>query len=156
MRAERNSPLEVTLTVQKIVMKDGEERRIDATDAAPGDVLEYRTEYKNVGKTALTKVTAVLPLPEHTSFIRGSAHPSDVEASTRADQNRFTPAPGADAADAPADSYAALRWSIERLAPGQQASVGARVRVDRLKPVTVEPPPAAHSVQDADARKNLH
>jgi len=32
------------VVVKKIVIKDKKEQRVDASDAAPGDVLEYRAE----------------------------------------------------------------------------------------------------------------
>lgn len=138
---KKNTPLDIALTVQKIVLNDGKEQRIDAGNAVPGDVLEYRAEYKNIGMTALTKVLATLPLPEHTTLIMGSAYPGDVAISTKGSKDVFVPLaqktqktqkniPENKTAVASEDGYSALRWAIEKLAPGQMAVVGMRVRVN--------------------------
>lgn len=138
---KKNAPLDIALTVQKIVLRDGKEQRIDAGNAVPGDVLEYRAEYKNVGMTALTKVLATLPLPEHTTLVIGSAYPGEVAISTKDSKDVFVPlvqntqktkkvTPENKTAEASADAPNALRWAIEKLAPGQMAVVGMRVRVN--------------------------
>jgi uncharacterized repeat protein (TIGR01451 family) len=136
--ADSASPLDITLTVKKIVRVHGQERRLDASHAEPGDILEYRAEYKNIGAAPLSALSATLPLPEHTVLVAGSAYPAGAEASTRSAKNRFAPlssresdeqAVGNDR-DSSAAKYAVLRWSIEKLTPGKVAAVGARVRVD--------------------------
>lgn len=143
VETQKASPLEFTLSVQKIVLKNGKEQRVDAADAEPGEVLEYRAEYKNAGKRALGKILVTLPLPEQTAFIEGSAHPAGMTVSTRAAKDVFKaprPASAGKSAATPGDAYGALRWSIEKLAPGQTAVVSARVRVDAL---TQQKSPAA-------------
>lgn len=54
------SPLTVQLSVKKVTLKNDKEVLIDAANAAPGDILEYRAEYKNVGAAAISKVALTL------------------------------------------------------------------------------------------------
>jgi uncharacterized repeat protein (TIGR01451 family) len=138
------APLGITLTVQKIVMLHGEERRVDATHAEPGDILEYRAAYKNAGKTELSELSATLPLPEHTRFISDSAYPVGYKVSTRSARDVFILPEAKENTGKTAEKssvennrmpstdnpYGALRWTIEKLAPGQTVVIGARVRVD--------------------------
>jgi uncharacterized repeat protein (TIGR01451 family) len=135
------SPLDITLSVKKIVYVRGEERRLDATHAQPGDTLEYRAEYKNTGATTLSALSATLPLPEHTIFVTGSAYPAGAEASTRSAKDTFVPLSSKENTDEKAaaksgaasdNMYGTLRWTIEKLTPGQIAAVGVRVRVDSM------------------------
>jgi uncharacterized repeat protein (TIGR01451 family) len=137
------SPLKITLSVQKIVVNNDKEQGIDATDAEPGDVLEYRAEYKNVGKTVLRDALLTLPLPEHTRFVAGSARPAAMTVATRAQPGVFkAPAALSAAADASAHRYSALRWAVGKFAPGQTVTVGARVRVEPSAPATPSTPAA--------------
>ena len=128
-------PLSIALTVKKIVLQHGKERLVDAKNAVPGDVLEYRAEYKNTGATALSEVLVTLPLPDQTTFIMGSAYPDGVAVSKKSARDVFAPLPqkivseNNTVASSP-DAYAALRWAIEKLASGQVSVFGMRVRVD--------------------------
>ncbi|HEY4072354.1 MAG TPA: hypothetical protein VGM52_04545 [Herbaspirillum sp.] len=126
-----DSPLTVVLSVKKIIVKDKKEVRIDADNAAPGDVLEYRADYKNVGTVALSKAVVTLPMPMHTTLVEGSSQPAGATASNRNAITMFTSPlllP-----QAPGDAIGALRWTVAKLAPGQTATVSARVRVDALQ-----------------------
>jgi uncharacterized repeat protein (TIGR01451 family) len=134
------SPLDITLTVKKIVRVHGEDRRLDASHAEPGDVLEYRAEYKNIGETPLSTLSATLPLPEHTELVIGSVYPAGAEVSRRSAKEKFSLLPVTeeggrgsrkDGASSGAQ-YGALRWNIEKLAPGKIVAVGARVRVENV------------------------
>ncbi|HWZ48851.1 MAG TPA: hypothetical protein VNX00_11620 [Herbaspirillum sp.] len=139
--AAPDSPLTVVLTVKKIIIKDDKEQRVDASDAAPGDVLEYRAEYKNVGATALNKAAITLPMPMHTTFIEGSAQPAGVTASNRSAITVFmSPAL---LPQTPDDSIGALRWNVIKLMPGQTAAVSARVRIDEMT-LAAQPASAAN------------
>jgi uncharacterized repeat protein (TIGR01451 family) len=148
------TPLGITLTVKKIVVLRGEEQQLDAAHAEPGDILEYRAAYKNFGNAELRELSATLPLPEHTKFISGSAYPVSYKVSTRLARDVFTQPEskenikkttgksGIENKLAPDTNnpYGALRWTIEKLAPGQTVVVGARVRVDGV--VSVDTPQA--------------
>ncbi|HEY4072359.1 MAG TPA: hypothetical protein VGM52_04570 [Herbaspirillum sp.] len=132
---EKAGPLRIALTVKKIVLQHGKERLVDAKNAVPGDVLEYRAEYKNTGATALTEILATLPLPAQTTFIMGSAYPDGAAVSKKNTRDVFAPLPqkiiaGNSTIASSPDAYAALRWAIEKLEPGQMSVFGMRVRVD--------------------------
>jgi uncharacterized repeat protein (TIGR01451 family) len=126
--AAAKSPLTVQLSVKKIVIKDDKEVLIDAANAAPGDILEYRAEYNNIGSTAINKAALTLPLPLHTTYIDGSALPVAVTASNRSAIADFKSPPLLP--QTPDDAIGALRWAVADLAPGKSAVVKARVRID--------------------------
>jgi uncharacterized repeat protein (TIGR01451 family) len=142
------APLGITLTVKKIVVLGGEERQLDASHAEPGDILEYRAAYKNSGNTELNELSVTLPLPEHTRFISDSAFPVGYKISTRLAKEIFMPPDAKENTEKTAgksgvgnnmmpgagNPYGALRWTIEKLAPGQTVVVGVRVRVDGVAP----------------------
>lgn len=92
------SPLRIVLVVQKIYLKNGVEHRMEAGLAAPGDLLEYRAEYKNTGNSTLKKVVLTLPLPDQSSFINGSAQPAAASASTKDKRTLFRTLASIDAA----------------------------------------------------------
>ena len=144
---EQDSPLSIGLSVKKIVRVKNEERKVDASRAEPGDILEYRAVYKNIGEATLNALSAILPLPEHTTLVGDSAYPANPEASTRSAKEKFARIPVGDNASknaarsdfsstdgsrgiASLDRYGALRWEISQLAPGESFAVGARVRVN--------------------------
>jgi uncharacterized repeat protein (TIGR01451 family) len=131
------SPLTVQLSVKKVIVKDDKEVLVDAANAAPGDILEYRAEYKNVGRAAIGKAALTLPLPQHTSYVRGSALPASMTASNRSAITDFKSLPLLPQTED--DGVGALRWSVAKLAPGQNAIVSARVRID----LPTQPQPAA-------------
>jgi len=121
----------------------GAERLRDAPRARPGDLLEYRAELRNGGTAAVRDVVATLPIPAGgTVYVPGSEQPRGALAST--DGRHFEAQPlrrwvmRADGTReqqlVPAHEYRALRWTVAQLAPGQQASVRARVRVDAGTP----------------------
>ena len=45
--------------------------------ASPGDTLRYRTEVQNPGGADLDQVTLVVPIPDHTALVAGSAASTD-------------------------------------------------------------------------------
>jgi uncharacterized repeat protein (TIGR01451 family) len=128
LAAKQASPLSVELTVKKIILKDEKELRADAANAAPGDVLEYRAEYKNIGAVTLSKALLTLPLPDHTTYIDGSAYPAGMTASNRNAIADFKSPPLLQ--QAPGDAIGALRWATNKLTPGQTVTVSMRVRVN--------------------------
>jgi uncharacterized repeat protein (TIGR01451 family) len=141
---KKTEPLSIVLTVKKMVLQHGKEQLVDANNALPGDVLEYRVEYKNTGATALSEILATLPLPDHTTFIMGSAYPDGVAISKKSAPDVFAPLPQKIPSEistpvSSADAYAALRWTIEKLKPGQMSVFGMRVRVDGLRKKGVPP-----------------
>ncbi|HEY4319325.1 MAG TPA: hypothetical protein VGN04_17130 [Herbaspirillum sp.] len=138
------SPLTVQLSVKKVVVEDDKEVLVDAANAAPGDILEYRAEYKNVGQAAIGKIALTLPLPLHTSYIDGTAQPAAMTASNRSAIADFKSPPLLPQTEN--DAIGALRWAVAKLAPGRNAVVSARVRID----LPTQPQPTASAAGIAE------
>jgi len=69
-RAEVRSQL---AAFQVLPGDNGAERYAAADAAKPGDVIEYRLEYRNDGKQAVTQLVVNGPVPAGTVYIGGSA-----------------------------------------------------------------------------------
>jgi len=67
-------PLKSTLEAY-IVKKDNKGKEVfqKTQDAAPGEIVEYRLKYQNIGKTVLSSLVVNGPIPNHTKFIGDSA-----------------------------------------------------------------------------------
>ncbi len=132
----------VTLSVAKIVaLEPGTpERRVDAGQARPGDLLEYRAVYRNDTPRTLSRAQLTLPVPlagHAVEYVQDSAQPAATSASR--DGRRYVAAPlhiervGADGRVqrvlAPGADYRFLRWELGDLPPGAARTVHARVRV---------------------------
>lgn len=134
-------PLTATLEAHKVVLADnGKEQLIAASEAKPGDVLEYRATYRNISQKPLRAVMATLPVPSSgVEYLPNTAIPAGVEASINGAQ--FAPAPlkrlvtTADGKPrqqlVPPAEYRFLRWPIGDLPAGASKTVSARVRVTK-------------------------
>lgn len=133
-------PLAVDVRLQafQVVAQDkGGEKLVPATDANPGDTIEYQVTYRNNGKSAAKAVAATLPVPEGAMvYLDGSAAPKAVQASI--DGKQFSPLPltrevmrnGRRTVEpVPPEQYRFLRWELGDLAPGKAATVTSRMRV---------------------------
>lgn len=136
--APEPEPLNIKLTVHKVVIVDGREKQLPADSTQPGDLLEYRAEYRNTGKTPTTQVKATLPVPtQGLEYLPGSASPQAVSASV--DGRHFAPTPLARAVTlpdgrrevrpVPVAEYRYLQWNLGELAPGASTVVKARMKV---------------------------
>jgi uncharacterized repeat protein (TIGR01451 family) len=134
----QNAEVESRLSVQRVAAQaDGRESLGPATSVKPGDVLEYSSSYRNVGKAPARSLQATLPIPAGTEFLPGSTRPVAATAST--DGMNFAPLPlkrklkQADGREVeqlvPTAEYRALRWAPVDLPPGQTLQFVARVRV---------------------------
>ena len=136
--AMAQGPVHATLSAHKVKIKDGKEERFeDAGEARPGDVIEYRTVYRNTGTQVVRDVQAILPLPAGAVYQPGSARPAEVMARVNdtADfaavplKRKITEAKQSKETDVPPAEYRALRWNLGELAPGQSKTVSARIVV---------------------------
>lgn len=138
--------VDVRLQAFQVVRQDqGAEKLVPATQAGPGDTIEYQVTYQNNGKVPARAVMATLPVPEGAmAYLDGSAAPKAVLASL--DGKRFAPLPltrevvrsGRRVIETvPAAELRFLRWELGDLAPGKAATVTSRMRVG--------PPPATVS-----------
>ena len=139
--ARASGDVSVVLTAHRVTVVDGKEVLGPAEQATPGDVIEYRAQYRNDGAQAVKQLAATLPIPKGTEFLPRTALPQQLFAST--DGKSFAPAPLrrrvtlADGRqvmrDVPLSEYRALRWSLGTLPARQTRTVAARVRVSPLE-----------------------
>jgi uncharacterized repeat protein (TIGR01451 family) len=128
--------------VSQITRDDGtrEERFAEATEARPGQTVEYRLMVTNVSEETLPAGIVVVtgPVPEGTQFVPNSATPSSEELLTEysADRGRtFSEPPvivGGDDGRSVADpiSYDTVRWTVLfDMEPGQEIPLVYRVIV---------------------------
>jgi len=128
----------VQLTALKVVRTaHGQEVLSSGDSAKPGEVLEYRIEYRNTGKSVARNLQGALPIPAEMEFVSGSALP--VGASASLDGKKFTKIPLyrqvklADGStvtrEVPATEYVSLRWNFPDLEPGSSITAKARMRI---------------------------
>ena len=137
--ARPGGDIAVTLSAQKIVATpNGAEATEIAEAAKPGDVLEYRAEYRNVGLAPTRGVEATLPIPLGTEYLPTSAKPNaglraSVDGKTYQSVPLTVKVRSADGTlvdkPVPAADYRYLRWNVGALNAQQAAAVSARVRV---------------------------
>lgn len=81
---------------------------VDKISAEPGDTLTYTITYKNMGDGEATSIIISNPVPEHTSYVSGSAGSRGTyDAASRT-----------------------IRWVFPGLAPGGTGTVSFRVTID--------------------------
>ena len=134
------APVTSKLSAWKVQQKDGAEQLVEAGRVAPGDVIEYRVEYRNAGSKVVRDLAATLPIPAAMSYVEKSNRPSQAQGSTNG--RAYGPLPlrrrvkGADGSinvvAVPAAQYRFLRWNVPVLNPGQSISFVARARVNRV------------------------
>ncbi len=129
--------VKVEMKAEKVNIQQGKEVFSAATQAAPGEILQYTATYKNVDKAPATRVNATLPIPTGTEYLPGTATPAGAWAST--DGTTFAPIPLKHVVknsegklveqEVAFSQYRALRWSLGDLAGGASRTVSARVKV---------------------------
>lgn len=140
-QASAQQPVQVHLTVHKVERINGKETLSEATQAAPGETLEYRAVYSNTGKVSVQGVLATLPLPPGSVYLANSAQPAKVTANTANNAvfaavpltRRMVAADGASKeAQVPYADYRGLQWQLGILKAGEQHTVVARVHIGAL------------------------
>ena len=138
----------IQLTQQKVTRAaDGKEVLVEASRILPGEVIEYRANYKNEGKNGVKQLLATLPVPAGMELVSETAAPVGAQASLG--DGKYAPIPlkrkvrqpnGAEIEVlVPLAEYRSLRWSLGDLAVGQAQVVTARMRVsDAPTPVSVK------------------
>lgn len=125
---------------QVVTLPDGKKqtRLVPAQPVVPGEEVIYTVTFQNVGQDAATDVAVVNPVPEHTTYVAGSAGGPGTEVAFSVDGGRSWGAPeqlkvrgadGAERAATPAD-YTHVRWVLKNpLTPGAVAFARYRVVV---------------------------
>jgi uncharacterized repeat protein (TIGR01451 family) len=141
LAARAQSGLDVSLTARRVAVDArGREVFTAATEAKPGQLVEYRAAYRNAGKAPVRAVQATLPIPEGTEYVARTAHPAPALASL--DGRTFEAIPltrrvrlsngQTVVREVPVSEYRYLRWSLGVIESGSTESVRARVRVSPL------------------------
>lgn len=119
------SPFESRLGAQKVVLdKDGKESLEDAANVNVGDTVLYSMQHRNVSRRTFLHVDFGIPIPPGTSYVEGSATPEGAKR-VKLDNKR--------------DQYL---WRVDKIAPGEQANMSLRVKIDpdpMLTPTIPEP-----------------
>jgi uncharacterized repeat protein (TIGR01451 family) len=93
---DTNTPnVKLTLTVDKATLN-------------PGDVITCTVTYQNVGKSDAISVVITAPIPDHTTYVSGSASSGGVYDSTAK----------------------VVRWTFAKLQPGDSGTLSFKVKVD--------------------------
>ncbi|MEQ3636311.1 hypothetical protein [Alcanivorax sp.] len=66
-------PLSSQMDSYLVTHKDGKEVVEEATEASPGDIVEYRLTYTNNGDQPLSGLVITGPIPTNTVYLKGSA-----------------------------------------------------------------------------------
>lgn len=139
--ARASGDVSVILTARRITVVDGKETKSPAEQARPGDVIEYRAEYRNDGAAPVKQLAATLPVPNGMEYLPRTAAPQTLLASL--DGAKFEPVPlkrrvrladGREVTrEVPPSEYRYLRWTLGTLGQRQSREVTARVRVSPLQ-----------------------
>ena len=137
----QNDPVTVRLEIYVVNVVDGQEELKEATQARPGQVVEYRLFALNNGDATLPAGTVVItgPIPEGTSFVADSATPTTDTLLTEysVDGEAYYEPPilvGSDGQRTVADpaNYKAIRWTLlSNMEPKQEAGFVYRVTVNK-------------------------
>jgi uncharacterized repeat protein (TIGR01451 family) len=117
-----------------------ETKRVEVSKAkvAPGDIVIFTTRYVNKGKQAATGVVVTNPVPEHMTYVDGSAEGKGTAIDFSVDGGKRYAAPeklqvtSKDGKVRPAlgEDYTHIRWTVNgALAPGAGGSVSFRGRI---------------------------
>lgn len=153
-------PITVELTQKKVVKDERGREKLEEVDGVrPGDVLEYRAVYRNVSKQALKGVAANLPLPEGLEYVARTAQPGKgAQFALKAD-GAYEAEPlmrkGTDGRmqPVPLNEYRQIRWRLDELAPGAEAVVSARAKVEMAAPSQEISPVSAAAAAGAAAKR---
>lgn len=134
-------PVTIALSMKQVVVDaKGNETLKDAPRIKPGDLVEYTAVYRNRSSQDISGLKATLPVPLGLEYVRQSAKPAPVTATT--DGVTFAAEPlmrtvkdqaGKDQqVEVPYSEYRNLRWDVGNLDAGKRTVVSARMRVIAL------------------------
>lgn len=112
-------------------------KRVPAQSSAPGEVLIYTLNYKNVGDEKATAVNVDNPLPNGTRYLANSASGAEAQINFSVDGGKTYAKPDQLAvqksgkkAKADAVDYTNIRWVLGEIKPGQSGQLGFRAQVE--------------------------
>jgi uncharacterized repeat protein (TIGR01451 family) len=133
--------------VKVVVAADGKEAVESADTVQPGDVIEYRVDYRNKGDDPARALEVTLPIPLGLEFVLSSARPGEVSASLDGKVYQAVPlkrrVKGADGREleqlVPVAEYRSLRWNAVALGAGKSKRYTARMRVNSATAALASP-----------------
>lgn len=139
--AQQRGAVTIELTMKRVITNaKGNEILENAPRIKPGDLVEYTAVYHNRSKQRISGLKGSLPVPLGLEYIKRSARPSSVLATT--DNGNYVAEPlmrtikdkvGRDQqVEVPYQEYRNLRWEIGDLDAGKKSVVSARMRVIAL------------------------
>ncbi|MGL4425296.1 MAG: hypothetical protein ACRCZR_07230 [Cetobacterium sp.] len=112
-----------------IVDKEGVQSKVEAAEAAPGDIILYNFFISNETEAALEKINPTIPVPTGTTFIPNKGLPSDYLVSVN--ERDFLPYPiMIDGVQVQDSQYRLVSWNIEKLEPGKSLNLEIQVKVN--------------------------
>ncbi|MGL4653457.1 hypothetical protein [Cetobacterium sp.] len=118
------------LTSYKVLVdKEGVKSKVEATEAAPGDIIGYNFFISNGTEEALEKISPTIPIPSGTTFIPEEGEPKNYLVSIN--ERDFSPYPiMQDGVPVDDSQYRLVSWNIEKLAPGESLNLEVQVKVN--------------------------
>jgi len=132
-----------TVAETEIAVLDREGRpelkRVEASRVIPGDEVIYTIYYSNTGDEMADHVVITNPVPDHMTYMAGSASGDGTAVTYSVDGGRVFDVPGellvpngagGERLATPSD-YTHIRWTLgAELAPNEEGLVGFRARLD--------------------------
>ncbi len=99
-------------------------KSVDKTTAAPNEQLTYTISYRNIGSGLAQDVVVIDTIPEHTTYVRGSAFGNSTTIA-------YQHVPGGPFDSSDAGTVVAIKWTLQGfLNPQETGTVGMKVTID--------------------------
>lgn len=136
-----NGQLKLTSRSEKevVVVKEGNKTvtLVPAEKVVPGDVVLFTNHYQNAGNAPAEAVVISNPVPNHMTYLDGSAFGEGAEITFSFDKGKSFATPGkliktekGKKRTARAEEYTHIRWTFKKpIAPGKEGDLGFRARL---------------------------
>ena len=140
--AKAASPLTSQFKAYKVLFgKDGKEELEPASNASPGDVIEYVALHRNVSQKRLLQVDFAIPIPHGTTLWQGSVQPESGREQPRKDSAQKIVG-------------SQVSWRVERIEPGEAVEFKLRVSINPDPNLKPQPAPNPWASRRPELRKN--
>jgi uncharacterized repeat protein (TIGR01451 family) len=141
--SKTSSPLTSQFKAYKVhFSNDGKEELQPASNASPGDVIEYVAQHRNVSQKRLLNVDFAIPIPWGTTLWNGSVQP---------DTGKLVDRPSASGQKT---NGSQVSWRVERMEPGEKVEFKLRVSIDPDPSLKPAPAPNPWVSKRPELRKN--
>ncbi len=138
---KKKEGVEIDLQQFKVLVSpEGKETLGGAETIKPGEMIEYRATYMNMGKEGVKNIQATLPIPLGMEYLSKTAKPAGAKASLDGVKYEAIPLmrkvklPNGKEVEqeVPYSEYRFLSWNIDELGGEKSAVASARVRLAPL------------------------